>query len=57
MGFSSRFGSRFASVAVGDKIPNVALDKGFPPLKVPLFDHCQGKKIVLVGMPGAFTPT
>jgi hypothetical protein len=45
-------------VAVGDKIPNISLDKGFPPIKVaPLFDYCQGKKIVLVGLPGAFTPT
>jgi FKBP-type peptidyl-prolyl cis-trans isomerase len=42
---------------IGDKIPDVSLDKGFPPEKVPLVDFCKGKKVVLVGLPGAFTPT
>eukprot|EP00440_Ansanella_granifera_P039034 gb/GFBE01042347.1/.p1 GENE.gb/GFBE01042347.1/~~gb/GFBE01042347.1/.p1 ORF type:complete len:139 (+),score=18.82 gb/GFBE01042347.1/:1-417(+) len=42
---------------VGDAIPNVGLDKGFPPDKVMLGDYCKGKKVVLVGLPGAFTPT
>mmetsp|Transcript_53300 Transcript_53300/g.106972 ORF Transcript_53300/g.106972 Transcript_53300/m.106972 type:complete len:129 (+) Transcript_53300:73-459(+) len=42
---------------VGDAIPNIGLDKGFPPEKVPLADYCKGKKVVLVGLPGAFTPT
>jgi len=46
-----------ASVKVGDMIPNVGLDKGFPPEKVMLADFCKGKKVVLVGLPGAFTPT
>lgn len=45
----------FASV--GEKVPNVALHKGFPPEKVMLADFCKGKKVVLVGLPGAFTPT
>lgn len=44
-------------IAVGEKIPAVSLDKGFPPDKVPLADFAKGKKIVLVGLPGAFTPT
>jgi hypothetical protein len=51
------FGTRCLSVKVGDPIPSVSLDKGFPPEKVPLADYCKGKKIVLVGLPGAFTPT
>mmetsp|Transcript_61604 Transcript_61604/g.190833 ORF Transcript_61604/g.190833 Transcript_61604/m.190833 type:complete len:129 (+) Transcript_61604:96-482(+) len=42
---------------VGDAIPNIGLDKGFPPDKVPLAEYCKGKKVVLVGLPGAFTPT
>lgn len=42
---------------MGDAIPNVALDLGFPPEKVMLGDYCRGKKVVLVGLPGAFTPT
>jgi len=44
-------------VVVGDSVPAVALHKGFPPEKVPLADFCKGKKVVLVGLPGAFTPT
>jgi len=43
--------------AVGDAVPNIGLDKGFPPEKVMLADYCKGKKVVLVGLPGAFTPT
>jgi hypothetical protein len=46
-----------AAVKVGDAIPNIGLDKGFPPEKVMLADYCKGKKVVLVGLPGAFTPT
>jgi len=46
-----------ATARVGDAIPNVALDLGFPPEKVMLGDYCRGKKVVLVGLPGAFTPT
>eukprot|EP00933_Yihiella_yeosuensis_P055199 TRINITY_DN5390_c0_g1_i1.p1 TRINITY_DN5390_c0_g1~~TRINITY_DN5390_c0_g1_i1.p1 ORF type:complete len:128 (+),score=35.11 TRINITY_DN5390_c0_g1_i1:59-442(+) len=45
------------AAAVGDAIPNIGLDKGFPPEKVMLADYCKGKKVVLVGLPGAFTPT
>jgi len=45
------------AVKVGDPIPNIALDKGFPPQKVMLADYCKGKSVVLVGLPGAFTPT
>jgi len=41
----------------GDMIPDVSLHKGFPPEKVPLQEFCKGKKVVLVGLPGAFTPT
>lgn len=56
MGFD-RFSVRSLSVSIGDAIPAVSLDKGFPPEKVPLDDFCTGKKVVLVGLPGAFTPT
>mmetsp|Transcript_80174 Transcript_80174/g.259757 ORF Transcript_80174/g.259757 Transcript_80174/m.259757 type:complete len:147 (+) Transcript_80174:60-500(+) len=45
------------NVKVGDAIPGVSLDKGFPPEKFNLQEFCKGKKVVLVGLPGAFTPT
>jgi len=41
----------------GDLIPNIKLDKGFPPEKFHLREYCRGKKVVLLGLPGAFTPT
>lgn len=46
-----------SGIKVGDMIPDVSLDKGFPPEKVSLREITKGKKVVLVGLPGAFTPT
>jgi len=46
------------TVKVGDKVPDVSLDLGFPPTKVGLKSLSeQYKKLVIVGLPGAFTPT
>jgi len=50
-------GPKPPKVKSDDAIPDVELDKGFPPEKVALKDFCKGKKVVLVGLPGAFTPT
>jgi len=44
-------------VTVGDQFPDVDLDLGFPPEKFSLKQFCVNKKFVLVGLPGAFTPT
>jgi hypothetical protein len=47
-----------AAVSVGDPIPDVSLDDGFPaPGSFALKEFCKGKKVVLVGLPGAFTGT
>lgn len=45
-------------IAVGDEIPSINLDyPGFPPRPFDIAERCAGKKVVLVGLPGAFTPT
>jgi hypothetical protein len=57
---AARFGfasTRAFSIKVGSPIPNIDLDKGFPPKKINLTEFTKGKKVVLVGLPGAFTPT
>ena len=47
--------SRF--ISVGAKIPDCTLDHGFPPEAISTAQRCAGKKIIFVGLPGAFTPT
>ena len=49
------FSRSFASV--GDPLPSVDLHLGFPPQKHNLADLARDKSIVLLGLPGAFTPT
>lgn len=46
------------AVKVGDKIPtDVELHFGFPPESIDLSERLAKKKTILVGLPGAFTPT
>jgi alkyl hydroperoxide reductase subunit AhpC len=46
------------AVEVGDAIPDgVSLHFGFPPEMISVKDRVAGKKVILVGLPGAFTPT
>ena len=47
-----------ANIAVGDSIPAVELFQGFPdPKKIDIADYVKDKSVVIVGLPGAFTPT
>jgi len=48
-------GHRF--ISVGDSVPAVAMDSGFPPTQVNMAERLAGKKTIVVGLPGAFTPT
>ena len=48
--------STMAPVAVGDKVPSVTLFEDSPGGKVELESLCAGKKVVMFGVPGAFTP-
>ena len=39
------------------KLPSVELHSGFPPEKIDLKEYTSNKSILLIGLPGAFTPT
>lgn len=54
-GFSS-IGVAMAPIKVGDTIPSVEVFEGDPGKKVNLAELFQGKKGVLFGVPGVFTP-
>jgi len=41
---------------VGDKLPSVDLFEGTPAGKVNIADLSAGKKVIIFGVPGAFTP-
>jgi hypothetical protein len=45
------------TVKVGDNVPSVEIDLGFPPAKINLAEYAAGKKVILMGLPGAYTPT
>ena len=54
---SSRVSSSTSlNVAVGDKIPSIDLHKDFPPDMVNMAEYTKGRKVAVVGLPGAFTP-
>jgi len=42
---------------IGSRVPSVELHCGFPPEKVNLAERTKGKRMIIVGLPGAFTPT
>ena len=48
------------SIKVGDQIPEenlVIMSEKDGPQGLSLREYCKGKKIILIGVPGAFTPT
>lgn len=61
-GIAGAFLAAIAAVAVaidvGDTVPSgLTLHHGFPPEEISLDDRLKGKNVVIVGLPGAFTPT
>lgn len=44
-------------LAVGSKFPAVELMFGFPPEKIDMAERVKDKRVIVVGLPGAFTPT
>jgi peroxiredoxin len=51
------FGAGVEAIRVGDRVPSIDLDYGFPPEKINLADRVAGKNVIVVSLPGAFTPT
>jgi len=47
---------KMAPVKVGDAVPNVDLFEGAPDGKVNLAEVCKEGKVIIFGVPGAFTP-
>jgi len=46
-----------SAIEVGDTIPSSELHYDFPPTKVDIASRLANKKAIIVGLPGAFTPT
>jgi len=49
--------SAFNAIKVGDKIPLSTVHSGFPPSFVNIAEYIANKNVIVVGLPGAFTPT
>lgn len=50
--------TRGFAIAAGSKLPSVELDlAAWPPTPFNIAERAAGKKVVIVGLPGAFTPT
>jgi len=46
------------AIAAGSKFPSVEVDAAsWPPTAFNLADRIANKKVIIVGLPGAFTPT
>jgi len=57
--FAERQGASSAmkTIAPGDVIPAITIDEGFNPISdVNLAERTKGKTVVILGLPGAFTP-
>jgi len=52
------FATTTTAIEVGERIsPDIDLHYGFPPEEINVADRLKGKKVILVGLPGAYTPT
>jgi len=45
------------AIRVGDTLSNAVLDYGFPPSKVDVGKRIANKNVIVLSLPGAFTPT
>lgn len=45
------------AIAPGDKIPSIIVDYGFNPIqKINMAERTKNRNVIIVGLPGAFTP-
>ena len=50
--------ARTMAIATGSKFPSVEVDAAsWPPTAFNIGERIAGKKVIVVGLPGAFTPT
>ena len=50
--------ARGMAIAAGDKFPSIDVHAAsWPPTPFNIADKIAGKKVIVVGLPGAFTPT
>eukprot|EP00656_Telonema_subtile_P047678 TRINITY_DN54_c0_g1_i2.p1 TRINITY_DN54_c0_g1~~TRINITY_DN54_c0_g1_i2.p1 ORF type:complete len:103 (+),score=31.61 TRINITY_DN54_c0_g1_i2:39-347(+) len=49
--------AKLEGITVDAKFPAVTIHTGFPPSEVDMAARLAGKKTIVVGLPGAFTPT
>ena len=63
LGMQTVAGATFSSqntlaFAAPSKLPSVEVLQGFPDVeKINVAEYCAGKNVIIVGLPGAFTPT
>jgi hypothetical protein len=56
--FVGRQQSTAAHVKGGDTLPSATLFQDFPdPQSIDIADYVKDKNVIIVGLPGAFTPT
>ena len=55
---AATFGSTPLAFAAPAKVPSVDVMQGFPDVEtINVAEYCAGKNVIIVGLPGAFTPT
>ena len=58
VGRVANFASASGQIQIGERIgADIEVHSGFPPEKVNVAEYIADRKVALLGLPGAFTPT
>jgi peroxiredoxin len=49
--------SKTSTITKGTPFPKAPLQAGFPTPIIDTEEYMKGKKVIVIGLPGAFTPT